>query len=169
MMILMRRVRPCKRPLPPSKMIKVASVDDETAEFQIVLLNQPSEVVRLSQWINQTVAPQLQLSEKLTFRLDLVLEEALTNVIDYAFDTAAPQQIAVRLRRETTTVIVQIIDEGKSFNPLQDHAINLPTSLDEAGFGGLGLHLIRSYAQTCHYQRTDNQNILTLILDRQLT
>ncbi len=150
-------------------MIKAASVDEKTADFQIVLLNQPGEVVRLSQWINQTVAPQLQLPEKLTFRLDLVLEEALTNVIDYAFDTAAAKQITVHLRGETDTVAVQIIDEGKPFNPLQDHTSKLPTSLDEAGFGGLGLHLIRSYAQTCHYQRTDNQNILTLILDRQPT
>lgn len=150
-------------------MIKAASGDDETAEFQIVLQNQPGEVVRLSQWINQTVAPQLQLPEKLTFRLDLVLEEALTNVIDYAFDTAAPQQITVHLHGATATITVQIIDEGQPFNPLQDHTSKLPTSLDEAGFGGLGLHLIRSYTQTCHYQRTDNQNILTLILDRQLT
>jgi serine/threonine-protein kinase RsbW len=169
MMILMRRVRPCKRPLPPSIMIKAASVDDETAEYRIVLHNQPGEVVRVSQWINQAVAPELQLSERLIFRLSLVLEEALTNVIDYAFDTEAPQQITVQLRAGTDTVTVQIIDKGKPFNPLQDHTINLPTNLNEAGRGGLGLHLIRSYTQTCHYQRTDNQNILTLILDRQLT
>ena len=141
---------------------------DETAEYQIVLQNQPGEVVRLSQWINQTVAPQLQLSQKLTFRLDLVLEEALTNVIHYAFTTAAPQPITVRLRGESGTVTAQIIDAGKPFNPLQDHQVRLANSLEEAGQGGLGLHLIRSYAQTCHYQRLDNKNILTLILERPL-
>jgi serine/threonine-protein kinase RsbW len=150
-------------------MIKAIAVDDETAEYQIVLHNHPGEVVRLSQWINQAVAPELELSERLIFRLALVLEEALTNVIDYAFDTEAPQQITVQLHGEVDTVTVQIIDKGKPFNPLQDHTINLPTSLNDAGHGGLGLHLIRSYTQTCHYQRIDNQNILTLILDRHLT
>lgn len=150
-------------------MIKAAAVDEKTAEYQIVLQNQPGEVVRLSQWINQTVAPQLQLSEKLTFRLDLVLEEALTNVIDYAFATEAPQPITVRLWAEPATITAQIIDAGKPFNPLQDHEVKLANSLEEAGQGGLGLHLIRSYAQTCHYQRLDNQNILTLTFDRQLT
>lgn len=146
----------------------ISSPGEETAVFQMVIHNEASEVVRLSQWLNETIVPALQLSAKLAFRLDLILEEALTNILDHAFDTAAPQQIIVNLDATTDTVSVQVIDEGKPFDPLAEHQVQLPATLDESGHGGLGLHLIRSYAQTCHYQRTDRQNIFTIILDRHL-
>lgn len=146
-----------------------ASSSAETAVFQKVIYNEAHDVVRLSQWLNQTVAPALQLTETLTFRLDLILEEALTNIIDYAFDKDARLPITVILRADPATVSVQIIDEGRPFNPLTEHEVTLPASLDDAGRGGLGLHLIRSYTQTCHYQRADSQNIFTLILDRHLS
>jgi len=142
------------------------STGEETAVFQLAIQNKASEIVRLSQWLNQTVAPALKLSEKLTFRLDLILEEALTNVIDYAFVSDAPQTITVCLNAAAETVSVQVIDEGWPFNPLAEHEVKLPTSLEDAGKGGLGLHLIRSYTKTCLYQRRDNQNIFTMILDR---
>lgn len=149
-------------------MSQVSSPGEETAVFQLTVHNDASEVVRLSQWLNETIAPALQLSAKLTFRLDLILEEALTNIIDYAFDTPAAQQITVNLQATTDIVTVQIVDEGKPFDPLTEHEVQLPATLIESGHGGLGLHLIRSYAQTCHYQRTDRQNIFTIILDRHL-
>lgn len=148
-------------------MVQLSSAGDEATTQQLVLHNEPAEAVRLSQWLHQTVASAFRLSDKLTFRLDLILQEALTNVIDYAFAAdAAAQQIIVWLHADAHTVTAQVIDEGRPFNPLQEHEVKLPTSLEEAGQGGLGLHLIRSYSQTCHYQRTDGKNIFTMILEK---
>ena len=141
-----------------------SSSGEQTAVFQIDLTNQLSEVTRLNQWLTQTVAPTCGLSEKVIFRLELILEETLTNVIDYAFETAGLQVIRVNLQNETQTITVQIIDGGKPFNPLEDYQVNLPDTLDQAGMGGLGLHLVRGYAQSCQYARKNDQNIFTVVV-----
>lgn len=150
-------------------MPELSSSGDDTAVFTLAIQNEASDVVRLSNWLNQTVAPTLKLSPKLTFRLDLILEEALTNVINYAYPTQGAYPIHVTLMADTNSVSVQVVDEGRPFNPLAEHEVNLPTTLEDAGDGGLGLHLIRSYAQTCHYQRRDGQNIFTMIFERLVT
>lgn len=60
---------------------------------------------------------------------------------------------------------VQLRDDGQSFNPLDYPEAAQPKSLDEAVEGGLGIHLIRNYAQECRYERRGRENWFTIVLD----
>ena len=133
--------------------------------YHFVLKNELHEIVKLSQWLNNTLAKEAQLSPKITFQLDLILEETITNIIDHAFDTPGTHDITVLFQVEANTITIQVIDSGKPFDPLSDHQVELPTTLEDAGKGGLGIHLIRSYARECHYQRAGDKNLFTVIVD----
>ena len=104
--------------------------------YHFVLKNELLEVVQLSQWLNNTFAKQAQLSPKITFQLDLILEETITNIIEHAFDTPGTHDITVLFQVEANVITIQVIDSGKPFDPLSDHQVELPTTLEDAGKGG---------------------------------
>jgi anti-sigma regulatory factor (Ser/Thr protein kinase) len=54
-------------------------------------------------------------------------------------------------------------DDGRAFDPLQAERPPPPVNLEEAPIGGLGIHLIRSMLDECHYRREAGWNRLTLI------
>lgn len=137
---------------------------DHTAPvYELRLKNHLDELEALSRWVS-SLESQLDLSPKGAFQLELVLVEAVTNVIENGYPDEDVHEIVVTLCPAEGRVRAQIKDDGLPFNPLDQPQKVLPSSLDEAVEGGLGIHLIRSYAQGCAYKRLDNHNILTIDL-----
>jgi anti-sigma regulatory factor (Ser/Thr protein kinase) len=127
----------------------------------LVLTNQLDELERLSDWLGQQIAP-LGHSAEFLYRVELVLVEAISNIILYAYEDEEQHLIAVKLLADDQTLIITIVDDGEPFNPLEDHAVILPTSLEESSIGGFGIHLMKSYANHCSYERREDKNALTL-------
>ncbi len=130
--------------------------------YTLTLQNELDELTRLGQWING-VAEQLSLSDKDTFRLDLTLAEAVANIIKYAYVDTKSHQITITVCHQPAQTSVDIIDDGQPFDPLKHPKVSFPRDLDEASKGGLGIHLIRTYADECFYERNENANILKMI------
>ena len=135
----------------------------EPVLYTLVLENRLDELTTVSEWINE-LASQLGISPKGTFRVDLALAEAVTNIIDYAFDDEAEHSIEVTLQYANHKATIQITDDGKPFDPLQAPEVVLPRSLEEAQEGGLGIRLIRHYTDECHYRRQDGKNLLSMVI-----
>ncbi len=128
----------------------------------LVLQNQPAELSHLADWV-AALARDLDLTPRLAFRLELALTEAVTNVIEHGLTPAYAGTIAVTARQTPTALILTVADGGPPFDPLQTPVHVAPDSLDEAGIGGLGVHLLRRYADDCAYTYRDDRNELTLI------
>jgi len=144
--------------------------DTSTAQsFTVELEIHFDALITLSQWI-ESVAQQAALSKELSFKLNLILEEAVTNIIQHGLQRENPkgnqEPITVSMYCEPDQICLEVIDHGIPFNPLQDHEVQLPESLQDAKIGGLGIHLIKSYAQTLAYRREGDRNILTMTLLR---
>ena len=135
----------------------------EPVLYKLVVENRLDELTTVSEWINE-LASQLGISPKGAFRLDLALAEAVSNIIDYAFDDEETHSIEVTLQYANHKATIQISDDGKPFDPLQAPEIVLPRSLEEAQEGGLGIHLMRHYTDECHYRRQDDKNVLSLVI-----
>ena len=129
----------------------------------LVIPNRLDELTTVSDWING-VAGQHGISAEITFRLDLVLTEAVTNVIKYAYDDDETHTITISLQFSESMFSIELSDDGRPFDPTRHPEVTLPRSLKEAGEGGLGIHLIRNYTDEYHYRRQDNNNILTMII-----
>ena len=107
-----------------------------------------------------------ELPSKLAFQLNLVLDELLTNTINYGFagDSRPPAErhIEVILRCSGDDLIMVLEDDAKAFNPLDAPPPDLDKSLEERRIGGLGIHLVRNTMDELTYQRDGRMNRLTL-------
>ncbi|MCK9244144.1 MAG: ATP-binding protein [Candidatus Neomarinimicrobiota bacterium] len=105
---------------------------------------------------SQDLAPDLM------FNLNLVLEEVLTNIIFYGYDDSATHVIELNINLKSEIIEIEIIDDGKPFNPLERPDPNVNKSLDERQIGGLGIFLVKKIMDKAEYFRRENKNILIL-------
>ena len=131
--------------------------------FRLRLVYRLDELNRLATWI-ETVASQLSLTERAKFRLEMVLTEAVTNVIQHGSEGAGDREIRLVLEQAGDDVRMEVRDGGRPFDPLEQPRVVFPRTLDEASQGGLGIHLIRSYSDECSYRHEGGENVLTLII-----
>ncbi|MGC9194609.1 MAG: ATP-binding protein [Syntrophobacteraceae bacterium] len=94
-------------------------------------------------------------------RLELVLEELLINIINYAYrggegeievECEAPNPKEFRLR---------IRDWGAPFNPLEQQNPDLSADIQSREVGGVGIFLVKQMTSGLTYQRLNGANILT--------
>ena len=102
------------------------------------------------------------LSDKDLFALQIVVEELVTNVIDYGGVPAGEPAATVDLAVHDGVLSIVITDRGREYNPLlrEDPDVTLPA--EERPIGGLGVHFCKKLTDTQVYERRDGQNVLTL-------
>jgi anti-sigma regulatory factor (Ser/Thr protein kinase) len=105
-------------------------------------------------------------SEQALFNIELILEESLMNVIWHAFSDQAEHRIDLLVRVDPQEIVLRFEDDGMAFDPLQASEPVLPTSLDDAVPGGLGLMLVRKFAKSVAYERSGDRNRLTIAVAR---
>jgi len=130
---------------------------------RIVIANRLDELRRMTQWLHDSAAA-LGIAEKALFTLDVCANEAVANIISYAFGDRMRHDIALELHKTGTGACLVIRDHGKPFNPLEAPERDLPKAIKDAGIGGLGIHLIKHLMTRCNYERVDGVNVLSLEL-----
>lgn len=93
-------------------------------------------------------------------RLILVLEELFTNSIRHGYGTECERPVRLSLQRDGRAVLVSYEDEAPPFDPLA-RDLTVPAA---ANAGGLGLWLVRHYAQDCRYRRENDRNHISFRL-----
>ena len=98
-------------------------------------------------------AEQAGLPRNRQMRLQLGFEEAVINVISYAYGTEAQGKIWIKAHAEGEHFLLEIKDSGVQFNPLlkEDALAHKPSSLEEAKIGGLGIALMRRVFSDIRY------------------
>jgi anti-sigma regulatory factor (Ser/Thr protein kinase) len=137
----------------------------QTLEHKITLKNQATDIRRLSEWLEQIFTSEA-LDPELLFRFDLSVNEAMANIISYAYNDVSEHKIKVILLITPDRVTLKLVDDGVPFNPLTRAEHTYPQDLQDAQLGGLGIELYRHYMDDCQYERTDKQNILSLSVHR---
>ena len=127
----------------------------------LVLRNEISEINRLALFIEE-LGGELNLAPDLVFNLNLVLEEAVSNVILYAYPKEEHQEIVLTAKISDKSLIFVLTDSGREFDPTQAPDADITLSAEERPIGGLGIFLIRQIMDKVEYQRIDGKNVLTL-------
>src|SRR5438105_10371160 len=77
-----------------------------------------SAVAPLVEWVEGRCRAD-GLADDVTFKMALILEEAVTNVINHAFgDQPPPHMIRVRLDIALERIVAEVVDNGRPFDPL---------------------------------------------------
>ncbi|HBJ76463.1 MAG TPA: ATP-binding protein [Porphyromonadaceae bacterium] len=130
-------------------------------KWQLKLTNNVEELENLEEFI-QTVVSEEGLSQELGLNLNLVLEEATTNVILYAYPEGTEGSVEITATLENGNLSFSIVDSGKPFDPTQVPEADTTLSAEDRPIGGLGIFLIRKVMDKVYYERKGNFNCLTM-------
>ncbi|MDY6348337.1 MAG: ATP-binding protein, partial [Bacteroidales bacterium] len=95
-------------------------------------------------------------------KISLAIEEALANVIMYAYPESQDGLVSLVASVADSTLYFKICDSGKQFNPLLHQESNLSSKLEERSIGGLGIHIIKEVMDALEYEYNDFQNTLLM-------
>ena len=130
-------------------------------EKSIILANDISEIARLNEFVEE-IGNEFSLSPEVVFNLTLVLEEAVVNIINYAYPKEDHESIYLSAKLHNDSIILVLTDTGKEFDPTMAPEADITLSADERPIGGLGIFLIRQILNEVKYERIDGKNVLTL-------
>ena len=124
--------------------------------------NQVCELKKLSAFVEQTCG-MAGADQALTMSINLALEEAVSNVIFYAYPKGETgHRITVKFTRHRNDITYTVYDRGIPFNPLAKSDADVTLSAEERGIGGLGIFLVKQIMDRVEYERKGNENILKL-------
>lgn len=101
-------------------------------------------------------------------RFELVVEEAVINIMLYAYPEGGGSLTVNLWQTEDHALHLQLQDQGPPFNPLEPRELDLSAPLEERSIGGLGVHLVQSLSDGMAYQREEGSNLLELVFRRRV-
>lgn len=108
-------------------------------------------------------SPDMPQDEALRFKIHLSIEEAVENVVRYAYeDGIGWMEAGTDLEDGGLTLSIEIKDAGTPFNPLAREDPDITASAEERNIGGLGIFLCKKLMDEIKYEYKDGCNILTM-------
>lgn len=126
----------------------------------IILRNDRQEVPKLNAFVDE-VCESVGFDEATTIKVRLAIEEAVVNVIDYAYPPGKKGDVTIEAASNEMRLKFTIIDSGKPFDPTVQTAVDSLLPANER-HGGQGIHIIRQNMDSINYERLDKFNVLTL-------
>lgn len=130
--------------------------------YSLTLNNQIEEIPSLAAFIEE-VCEVAGASASVTMNMNLALEEAVTNVMLYAYPKGEQGTVTITAEVAQGTLTFVITDSGKAFDPTAQAEADVTLGVEERPIGGLGIFLVRQLMDRVGYERKDDCNVLTLV------
>jgi anti-sigma regulatory factor (Ser/Thr protein kinase) len=130
---------------------------------KLTLHNDVAEVPLLAEWVEQ-LGEELGLEMPEVFQLNLALEEAVVNVMNYAYEDSGLIDLSAKV--VDSEIVFVLEDSGKAFDPTQVDDPDITLSAEDRDIGGLGIFLVQQLMSGVTYSREDGKNVLTMIYKR---
>ena len=131
----------------------------------LTLHNDISEVPQLNDFI-EAVAERLGIEPSTALQLQLAVEEAVVNVMDYAYPPGTKGDVCIEAVAGDNGLVITITDNGTPFDPTTRGEVDTTLPAEQRSIGGLGIMLMRRYMDSTEYKREGDRNILTLTKKR---
>ena len=139
----------------------LGSAPDDGDGHRLTLRNDIAEISRLQAFVDG-IAREEQLPDPVASSLNLALEEAVTNVIMYAYPKGQEGRLDLQATRRPGELEFTLTDSGKAFDPTAAPVADVSLDAQERPIGGLGIFLVRQIMDKVAYRRTDGKNILSM-------
>ena len=108
-------------------------------------------------------SPDIPQSEELQFKIRLSIEEAVENVVRYAYEGGLGWiEVGTSLDADKLFLTIVLKDAGVPFNPLAKDDPDVTAALEDRQIGGLGIFLCKQLMDSIDYTYEDGCNILTM-------
>ena len=133
----------------------------DTSERHLLIHNDIQQIPQLADFV-ETIAEEKHLDHSLTLSLNLALEEAVTNVIMYAYPEGTDGLVDIEAIIREHSLSFVISDSGQPFDPTAQPDADVSQSIENRQVGGLGIYLVRSIMDNVSYERNGGKNILSM-------
>jgi len=134
---------------------------DMKLQRSITLPNDIEKVPVLAEFVDE-VCEIAGFDMSTTMGINLALEEAVVNVMSYAYQPGTTGNVNIEAIANETRLKFIISDWGTPFDPTAEKEVDTTLSAEERPIGGLGIHLVRQIMDSINYERIDGMNVLTL-------
>lgn len=96
-------------------------------------------------------------------RIDVAFEELFVNVCNYAYagqDEPGSVRVSYRYTGDPSSMTVEIVDQGVPFDPVTREDPTVPSNIQEAKIGGLGIMMAKRCVDDLSYVRDGDNNVV---------
>lgn len=138
------------------------SLEDEVVR-ELTVNNVLAESQELAPFV-ENIGTELRLEPSMLSALNLALEEALVNVILYAYPKGKDGKITLRAHWTIIHDLLtfELMDKGMPFDPTQVKEADVTLGVKERPIGGLGIFLVRKIMDQVSYHRHNGMNVLVM-------
>ena len=136
-----------------------------SATLSLTVKTQAEELARITAAVEE-FGEQQDWPPDLVFRVNLALEELGVNIMNHGHDEGL-HEFDITLVSEDDSLTIEIVDDGRPFDPLQDaKQPDVGAAIEDRPIGGLGIYFVREMMDEMHYKRENGKNHLTLVSRR---
>ena len=128
----------------------------------LVIRNKVEELSRLEEFMD-SVAEGCNMDPATATNINLALEEAVTNVVMYAYPEGTEGEVDIEATVVEGSVKFVISDDGIPFDPTAAPEADITLGVEERPIGGLGIFLVRKIMDSVEYRRENGRNRLIMI------
>ena len=123
--------------------------------------NDEQELSRVAEFV-EGVTDELQLDMHIAMKIQLAIEEMVTNVIFYAYPEGTTADITLTAESDDSELTFVLSDTGKAFDPTAKDDPDLDVDPMDREQGGMGILIVKNIMNEVSYQRLGDTNQLTM-------
>ena len=135
---------------------------EHPSRHHLSLENDIQQLPQLSSFV-EALAEELGLDPSLSMNLNLALEEAAANVMQYAYPKDTKGLVELNVITRPGSVEFTLSDKGIAFDPTAAKDPDITLGVDERPIGGLGIFLVKQIMDKVKYERINDRNYLRMI------
>lgn len=128
---------------------------------KLILPNDIATIPQLKDFVD-TVTKEAGMEEMETMTLNLAIEEAVVNVMNYAYPKDTKGTVDIETTLDDGSITFVISDSGMAFDPTAKEDPDTTLKAEERPIGGLGIFLVKQLTDAVGYERRNDKNILTV-------
>jgi anti-sigma regulatory factor (Ser/Thr protein kinase) len=110
-----------------------------------------------AQNVFETLMHNNNIKDEICKTIHLVIDEVCVNIFTYNDFVGIKLDILVNINE--TEIRVLFVDNGRQFNPLEyDASKQVKLPVEERDIGGLGIYLVKYFADELEYEYSNNKN-----------
>ena len=140
--------------------------DAQSPQIRLTLRSRLEDLALVVPWLD-TLTAKYAIPGDTRFRIDLCLEEAISNIVRHGYGGQPDHAITIDFSIDVRTGLTfTVVDNAPHFAPNeQAEPVPAPQTLEDVTPGGLGIQLMEKFATTLRYEQLPDGNRLTLGFD----
>ena len=128
---------------------------------ELTFKNEEQELARVAEFM-EGVCDELELDMHIAMKLQVAMEEMVTNVIFYAYPQGTTADITLTAESDDKELTFILSDSGKPFDPTAKEDADIDVNPMDRDQGGMGILIVKNIMNEVSYKRLGDINQLTM-------